>query len=108
MLLAVLGCGGSEERDAGLDGPGSDSPPRIDSGPPDSGAQCEIDAGRVIDVTACNGHVELCDRRYDEVAYVTTHDAMSSAEDAFRLPNQHYRMWRQLEDGVRGFMLMSG
>ncbi|MFO0710389.1 MAG: hypothetical protein U0353_11155, partial [Sandaracinus sp.] len=35
----------------------------------------------------------------------TTHNAMSSDEDGFRAPNQHFRLWRQLEDGIRGFML---
>jgi hypothetical protein len=105
IVPSMLGCGGSEVNDAGFDAPVADTPPRIDAGPPDSGAHCDIDAGSVIDITACNGHLELCDRRYDEVAYLTTHNAMSSAEDGWRLPNQQYRLWRQLEDGVRGFML---
>lgn len=105
VFASILACGGHAETDAGLDAPAADTPPRIDGGPPDSGAHCDRDAGSVIDVAACNGHPELCDRRYDEVAYVTTHNAMSSEEEGWRLPNQHYRLWRQLEDGVRGFML---
>ena len=28
----------------------------------------------------CNGHAELCDRPFDEVAYPMTHNAMSNAE----------------------------
>ncbi|MBM4242972.1 MAG: hypothetical protein FJ148_04050 [Deltaproteobacteria bacterium] len=56
-------------------------------------------------VYACNGAPELCDRRYDEVSYATTHNAMSNAEDAFGGPNQQYAVTRQLADGVRGLML---
>jgi hypothetical protein len=82
-----------------------DTPPRADAGY-DSGARCErpvdLDAGSVL---ACNGHAALCDRRLDEVALAMTHNAMSSEEDDFSAPNQHFRLWRQLEDGVRGFML---
>jgi hypothetical protein len=56
-------------------------------------------------VWSCNGAPELCDRRYDEVSYATTHNAMSNAQDSFTLPNQQYDVTRQLEDGVRGLML---
>ncbi len=83
-----------------------DAPRRLDAFEYDSGARCELpgppDAGAI---ERCNGHAALCDRRYDEVAFLTTHNAMSSEEDGFRSPNQRYRLWRQLEDGVRGFML---
>lgn len=102
--------------DGGLDARALEDAPAIDSAtldaprPPDagydSGASCaldgDLDAGAIV---ACNGHPELCDRRYDEVAIVMTHNAMSSEEDGFISPNQHRRLWRQLEDGVRGFML---
>lgn len=53
----------------------------------------------------CNGHGELCDRHYDEVAYVTTHNAFNAGEDGFNLPNQTYGLTRQLNDGVRALML---
>ena len=56
-------------------------------------------------VHACNGAPELCDRRYDEVSYATTHNANSNADDGFSGPNQQYDVTRQLEDGVRGLML---
>lgn len=91
--------------DAGLPDAPLDAPRRMDAGPPDSGAFCGTDAGGTVAIDACNGAAALCDRRYDEVAYVTTHNAMSSDEDGFSPPNQHFRLWRQLEDGVRGFML---
>jgi len=53
----------------------------------------------------CNGHSELCDRRYDEVAYLTTHNAFNAGEEGFSLPNQTYGLTRQLQDGVRAVML---
>lgn len=54
---------------------------------------------------ACNGAEHLCSRRYDEVAYATTHNAMSNAEDGFQGPNQARAIHVQLEDGIRGLML---
>lgn len=54
---------------------------------------------------SCNGGPQLCDRAYDEVAYATTHNAMSSAEDGWLLPNQTFAVPRQLADGVRALML---
>jgi len=53
----------------------------------------------------CNGSVELCARRYDEVAYATTHNAMSNAEDGWQEPNQNRTIAHQLDDGVRALML---
>jgi hypothetical protein len=53
----------------------------------------------------CNGHEELCERRYDQVSYAMTHNAMSNAAAAWVLPNQNFGITRQLEDGVRGLML---
>ena len=53
----------------------------------------------------CNGSVELCARRFDEVAYPTTHNAMSNAEDGWQMPNQNRNLGHQLEDGVRALML---
>ena len=49
--------------------------------------------------------IGFLDRRYDEVAYATTHNAMSNAEEGWLLPNQRYSMSRQLADGVRALML---
>ena len=53
----------------------------------------------------CNGHAELCDRRFDEVAHATTHNAMSSEQDGWIFPNQSFDVPRQLEAGVRALML---
>jgi len=54
---------------------------------------------------ACNGHPVLCDRRYNEVAFVTTHNAMANEDDGFLAPNHYKSMRRQMEDGVRAMML---
>ena len=48
---------------------------------------------------------DFMERRYDEVAFATTHNAMANAEDGWLLPNQRYGITRQLNDGVRGLML---
>ena len=36
---------------------------------------------------ACNGFAYLCDRPYDTVTYATVHNAMSSLDDGFAVPN---------------------
>lgn len=53
----------------------------------------------------CNGDESLCLKKYNEVAYLTTHNAYSSFEDEFYLPNQNLNITSQLNDGVRAFML---
>jgi hypothetical protein len=54
---------------------------------------------------ACNGHDALCARRYDEVAYATTHNAYSVDAEGFVAANQHEGIPKQLQDGVRAMML---
>lgn len=53
----------------------------------------------------CNGAFSLCSKTYDEVAYLTTHNAFNSAQDNFNLPNQNLDITGQLNIGVRAFML---
>ncbi|MDY6863349.1 MAG: hypothetical protein SV062_10235 [Thermodesulfobacteriota bacterium] len=55
----------------------------------------------------CNGYPELCSKRYDEVAYPTTHNAFDYAygPEFWFPPNQQFPITRQLEDGVRGLMI---
>lgn len=53
----------------------------------------------------CNGHEELCDRRFNAVAFPTTHNSMSNSDDKWFIPNQTHGLEQQLEDGVRGFLL---
>ena len=42
--------------------------------------------------TVCNGHAELCDRRFDEVAYVASHNAMSVGHRAGLVPRRAGRL----------------
>lgn len=61
----------------------------------------------------CNGHVELCARRFDEVVFPTTHNSFSATDDGFSsgIANQTHGVAAQLADGVRALMLdveMSG
>jgi hypothetical protein len=56
-------------------------------------------------VGPCNGSEELCDRRFDQVAFATTHNSMSNADDDWVTPNHRHGIERQLRDGIRGFML---
>lgn len=54
----------------------------------------------------CNGHAELCDRRYDEVSYLTTHNAMSAADEpGWYLAEQPHGVVDQLTGGARGLMI---
>ncbi len=53
----------------------------------------------------CNGDEDLCGKRYDKVAYLTTHNAFNSEEGGFNLPNHTYGITRQLQDGVRALMI---
>ena len=56
-------------------------------------------------VAQCNGFIELCSKSYNEVAYLTSHNAYSNFEDGFFLPNQNLSIPNQLELGVRALML---
>lgn len=56
-------------------------------------------------VAQCNGDLSLCQKRYNEVAYLTTHNAFNSADNNYMMPNQNFGVTQQLNDGVRGLML---
>ena len=52
-----------------------------------------------------NGSKNLCNKRYNEVAYLTTHNAFNSKQDRFLFPNQKSNIIEQLNNGVRGLMI---
>jgi hypothetical protein len=56
-------------------------------------------------VQGCNGRIEFCLRRLDQVAFPTTHNSPTAAEDGFLLPNQERGVTDQLRNGVRGFQI---
>jgi hypothetical protein len=53
----------------------------------------------------CNGGAALCDRPVGDVAFATAHNAMSSATDRFKGPNQQHPIARQLDSGIRGLQI---
>ena len=53
----------------------------------------------------CNESAHLCDRRYDNVTYLTSHNAMASSDRGFLIANQDPDLLAQLDNGVRGLML---
>jgi hypothetical protein len=67
--------------------------------------------GRVLPAVAgdglvCNGHAELCGRRFTDVAYVASHNAMSVArEPGWYLPEQLDPIPVQLDQGVRALLI---
>lgn len=63
---------------------------------------------RSVSPGACNGHVELCDRGYDEVAYAATHNSMSAAsEPGWFFVDQPDGIVAQLDHGVRVLLVDS-
>lgn len=84
--LAAAGCGSS----------GAEAPP-----PADAGADVKV----IPPPTACNGHAELCDKRFDEVVFPATHNAMSNFDEGWAAANQQHGMTRQLEDGIRAMLI---
>jgi hypothetical protein len=60
------------------------------------------------EVVNCNGFPELCDRPLNEVVFPAAHNAMSAAKlPAWYQPNQRNDIRRQLEDGIRAFLIDS-
>ena len=58
------------------------------------------------DVMAFNGSPLLGDRRLDQVVFPTSHNSMGGADDAsWMFPNQNAGIQKQLDDGVRAFLI---
>ncbi|HEY6867242.1 MAG TPA: hypothetical protein VI792_08295, partial [Candidatus Eisenbacteria bacterium] len=58
------------------------------------------------ELTSCNGSPALCDRRLDQVIFPSTHNSMGGADlPGWMFPNQSAGIRRQLEDGIRGFLI---
>ncbi len=70
----------------------------------DDGVEAISDTATIA-VSGCNGRHDLCARRYDDVRYATTHNAMSNAANGWIGPNQSWDVPTQLAMGVRGLML---
>ncbi len=60
------------------------------------------------DPAACNGHRELCERPYDQVAFPATHNSMAAAsEPGWFLAEQPDGIIDQLDHGIRVFLVDS-
>jgi hypothetical protein len=56
--------------------------------------------------TGCNGSQAFCDLRLDEYTFAATHNSFSAAQEpGWLIPNQRFGIARQLDDGIRGFLL---
>ena len=58
-------------------------------------------------IVACNGYAVLCDRPLDQVAFASSHNSMSAADDGFIGANQPRGLIAQLNFGIRGFLIDS-
>jgi hypothetical protein len=56
-------------------------------------------------IESCLGSAALCDKRLDEVTLAGAHNAMSSIDDGFLVPNQNVDVDAQLALGVRAFLV---
>ena len=57
------------------------------------------------DPDACNGHVQLCERPFDQVALPATHNSMSVADGTWFLAEQPKDMVSSLDDGIRALLV---
>ncbi len=70
------------------------------------GRDVEDDAAAAAPSGLCNGHAELCARRFDQVAYVASHNAMSVARlPGWFIPEQLDPVPEQLDQGVRALLI---
>jgi hypothetical protein len=90
---------------ADADAPSADSP----SGGSDAGVGQLADDADAAQPSAlrCNGHAELCDRPYDQIAFAATHNAQAAAEYGYSAINRNQTsgIETQLADGIRCLLL---
>lgn len=69
----------------------------------------ELDAvpAGATDTSTCNGHVELCGRRFDEVAFPATHNSMAAADEGWFFAEQPDGILSQLDHGIRVLLIDS-
>jgi hypothetical protein len=53
----------------------------------------------------CKNHKELKSKKYDEVCFMMTHNAMNNTEKGYSVPNQTQSITNQLNNCVRGLMI---
>jgi hypothetical protein len=60
---------------------------------------------RALEETGCNGSIELCDRRLDEVVFAGTHNSMAASGDDWLASRQTGGISAQLTRGVRALLI---
>ncbi len=59
-----------------------------------------------LNTTGCNGFLELCDRRVDQVVFAGTHNSMSASDEpGWLIAHQMGGIGAQLARGVRAFLI---
>lgn len=59
-----------------------------------------------VDIVACNGAPDLCDRRIDEVSFPATHNSMSNAQiPGWLFPHHMIDFTGQLHHGIRALLI---
>ncbi len=67
---------------------------------------CGASHGEHATVRSCEGSEALCSRRVDEVVFPGTHNSFAaSSEPGWYFANQTYPIPRQLQDGIRAFLI---
>jgi hypothetical protein len=111
LTLACTGAPASDDEASGSSsgeassGETSSGEASSDSSDSESAGQTETETGEPP--LACNGHVELCARRLDEVAFAGTHNSHASSEDGFSQfnANQVHGVATQLDAGIRVLLM---
>ena len=57
------------------------------------------------DPRACNGSIDLCDRRVDQIVFPSSHNAMGNAAAGFLNANHALSVTDQLDLGIRGLQI---
>jgi hypothetical protein len=74
--------------------------------PPDGDVAGAVDGAVAGEGLVCNGHAELCDRRFDEVSLAASHNSMSVAgKPGWYLGEQGLDIVPQLDFGVRALLV---
>jgi hypothetical protein len=53
----------------------------------------------------CNGHTQLCDRRFNDVTFAASHNSMAGADRQYISAMQDLTITDQLESGIRGLLI---
>lgn len=109
-LVSVLACSGeSKNTSADQGGAGGVAGAGVMAGAGGAAGATGGVAGSAGATTsdACNGHQELCDRSYSDVAFAATHNSNASTDLGYQPANanQNRRLELQLADGVRALLM---